>query len=182
MNTLKVSPKWLALALSAATFLTVPAIAQNAPQPKLNDAQVASAAVTANQIDVNYGKIALKQSRNADIRKFAQTMVNDHTSIINQAAALAKKLGVTPEGNALTTQLLAGEKTTEKKLKSLKGKAFDKAYIDNEVAYHKAVIGAVTNVLIPQTKNEQLKDLLVKVSPLLEAHLKMAEKVQSAFK
>ena|SRR5690242_11795159 len=182
MNTLKVSPKWLAVALSAATFLTVPALAQNAPQPKLNDAQVASAAVTANQVDVTYGKTALKKSKNADIRKFAQTMINDHTSIINQAVALAKKLGVTPQDNPLTDQLLAGEKTTEKKLKSLHGRSFDKAYIDNEVAYHEAVISAVKNVLIPQTKNDQLKALLVKASPLLEEHLQMAKNVQSAFK
>ncbi len=159
-----------------------PAMSQNSPQLKLNDAEIASAAVTANQIDVNYGKIAIKKSKNADVKKFAQTMIDDHSGVIDQAMALAKKLGVTPKTNALTEQLLQGEKETAKKLNSLSGKKFDKAYIDNEVAYHEAVIAAVKNVLIPQTQNAQLKDLLVKVAPVLDHHLTMAKKAAAEFK
>lgn len=160
----------------------LPVMSQNSPQLKLNDAEIASAAVTANQVDVNYGKIALKRSKNADIKKFAQTMIDDHSGVIDQAVALATKLGVTPKDNALTQQLLQGEKETTKKLNSLKGKAFDKAYIDNEVAYHEAVISAVRNVLIPQTQNAQLKDLLVKVAPVLDHHLNMAKMAAAEFK
>lgn len=172
--------KWMAAALVGAALFSITASAQDAP--KLTDPEIASVAVTANQIDVNYGKIALKKSKNADIRKFAQTMIDDHTNIIKQAVALATKLGVTPKDNAVTDQLLAGEKKTTANLNSKKGQAFNKAYIDNEVAYHEAVISAVKNVLIPQTQNAELKALLVKVSPLLDAHLEMAKKVQASFK
>lgn len=161
---------------------SMPAISQSAQELKLTDPEIASAAVTANQIDVNYGKIALKKSKNADVKKFAQIMIDDHSGVIDQAVALAKKLGVTPKDNPLTQQLLQGEKETTKKLNSLRGKNFDKAYIDNEVAYHEAVISAVKNVLIPQTQNAELKDLLVKVSPVLDHHLAMARKTAAEFK
>jgi putative membrane protein len=160
-------------------LFSLPVWAQKTIQ--LTDPEIASVAVTANQIDVNYGKIALKKSKNADIRKFAQTMVKDHTSIIAQAAALAKKLGVTLKDNALTQQLLAGEKKTGQMLKSKTGSAFDKAYINNEVAYHEAVVNTVKDVLIPQAQNQELKSLLQKVLPLLNEHLEMAKHTQAKF-
>lgn len=150
--------------------------------PKLTDPEIASVAVTANQIDVNYGKIALKKAKSPEAKQFAQTMINDHESIIKQATDLAAKLGVTPKDNAVTQSLLSGEKEMTAKLNKLSGAAFDKAYIDNEVAYHDAVISSVKNILIPQSQNQELKDLLIKVSPLLDHHLEMAKMAQSKIK
>ncbi|MBK9420556.1 MAG: DUF4142 domain-containing protein [Flavobacteriales bacterium] len=164
-------------ALSA--FLYAGAFAQDAP--KLSDPEIAHVAVTANQIDVNYAAIAKEKSKDKDVLHFAETMAKDHTGVIKQAVALATKLGVTPMDNAMSKSLKEGEVKTSKMLRSLSGKAFDKAYIDNEVAYHKAVIDAVKNVLIPQTQNAELKNLLVSVSPVLEAHLAHAEMVQKEF-
>ncbi|MEO8733416.1 MAG: DUF4142 domain-containing protein [Flavobacteriales bacterium] len=164
-------------ALSA--FLYAGAFAQDAP--KLNDAQIAHVAVTANQIDVDYATIAKEKSTNKDVLQFAKNMATDHTGVIKQATALVTKLKVTPEDNAVSQSLKAGEVKTEKMLRSLKGKAFDKAYIDNEVTYHKAVIDAVKNVLIPQAQNAELKNLLETVLPVLESHLAHAEMVQKEF-
>lgn len=167
------------LLLFVSALFSMPTMAQNTTTPTLTDPEIASVAVTANQIDVDYGKIALKKSKNTELRKFAQTMIDDHTSIIDQAVALAKKLGVTPKDNAVTKSLLDGSKKTKMTLNSKEGKAFDKAYIDNEVSYHEAVISTVKNVLIPQTQNAELKALLQSVMPLLEHHLGMAKMAQS---
>ncbi|MGH2644285.1 MAG: DUF4142 domain-containing protein [Chitinophagaceae bacterium] len=177
MNTLKSITKWAGAAVACLLFFSSTTWAQSSSQ--LTDPEIASVAVTANQIDVNYGKIALRKSRNPEIRKFAETMVKDHTDIIKQAVALATKLHVTPKTNATTKSLLEGERKTTRMLNSKRGKAFDEAYIDNEVAYHKAVINAVQNVLIPACHNQQLKDLLTKVLPLLNSHLEMAENTQA---
>jgi len=147
--------------------------------PKLSDPEVASVAVVANQIDISYGEIAKGKSKNEDILKFAETMINDHKAVIAQAAALAKKLGVTPKDNAVSQKLLADAEKTKKMLRSKSGKAFDKAYIDNEVAYHKAVIAAVEGLLIPETDNGELKSLLQNVVPALKTHLEHAVMVQN---
>lgn len=179
MNTFKNITKWAGSVTGS--LLLFASTSQAQPSTKLTDPEIASVAVTANQIDVNYGKIALKKASNADIRKFAQTMVNDHANIIKQAVALATKLKVTPKTNSTTQSLLDGEKKTTKMLNSKKGKAFDEAYINNEVAYHKAVINAVQNVLIPDCQNAELKSLLQKVMPLLNEHLMMAENTQAKF-
>lgn len=169
----------LSVTIGCAILLAVPALGQDAP--KLSDAEVASVAVVANQIDINYADIAKQKSKNADVLKFAETMANDHKAVISQAAALAKKLGVTPADNAVSQKLLADAEQTKKKLQATSKKDFDKAYIDNEVAYHKAVIEAVENLLIPETDNAELKALLQNVVPALKAHLAHAQMVQKMF-
>lgn len=108
-------------------------------------------------------------------------MASDHQAVIDQAVALVTKLHVTPKDNAVSKQYMANAAKTKKMLNSKSGKAFDKAYIDNEVAYHKAVIDAVQNVLIAQAQNAELKNLLEKVMPTLRTHLEHAEMVQSKF-
>lgn len=148
---------------------------------KLTDPEIASVAVTANQIDINYAKIAKEKSKNVDVLKFATTMIADHQSVIDQAVALVKKLGVTPKDNAVSKSLNAGAVTTTKMLNSKSANEFNKAYIDNEVAYHKAVISTVQNELIPQSQNAELKALLEKVLPILKTHLQHAEMVQKMF-
>lgn len=146
--------------------------------PTLSDAEVASAAVTANQIDIDFAAIAKEKSKDTQVLEFAETMANDHRAVIEQAVALAKKLSVTPKDNAVTQQLKADAEKTKAQLRAKSGKAFDKAYIDNEVAYHTSVISAVKDLLIPETENEELKELLMSVVPALEAHLEHAKMIQ----
>src|SRR5690606_12304946 len=140
-------------------------------ETKLLDTEVASVAVVANQIDIDYAQIALKRSKNQEILDFANRMISDHKAVIAQAAALVQKLGVSPKDNAVSQSLLDGAKKTKKELNRVSKKKFDQMYIDNEVAYHKAVISAIEGLLIPETENAELKALLVAVVPALEVHL-----------
>lgn len=179
MKTLKKTVLLTGMVLFLVTFLS-PTFAQEIP--KLSDAEIASVAVVANQNDIDFAKIALKKSKNAQVTEFAKTMITDHQSVINMAVALVTKLKVTPKDNAVSKQYLAKAKETIKMLNSESDKAFDKAYVNNEVAYHKAVIAAVNTVLIPQAKNAELKALLEKVVPILNTHLKHAEMLQSKLK
>jgi len=160
-------------------MLSVNAFAQN--NPTLTDAEVASIAVVANQIDINYSQIAKKKSKNAEILKFAETMANDHNAVLGQAVALAKKLGVIPKDNAVSQKLNADAEKNNKMLNSKSTEAFDKAYIDNEVEYHKAVIAAIETLLIPETENQELKELLQNVLPAFKTHLEHATMVQHKF-
>lgn len=179
MNTMQTQMKRGAAVLAVVSFLSMGAFAQSTL--KLNDPEIAHVGVTANQIDVNYGKLCLEKSKNKDIRHFAETMIKDHEGVIKQASDLAAKLGVTPKDNAMSKSLMEGSAKTTQNLKSLSGAAFDKAYIDNEVANHEAVINAVKTVLIPQTQNAELKKLFVTIAPVLEAHLAHAKMVQQQF-
>ena len=145
----------------------------------INDAQIASIVVTANQVDIDAGKLATTQASDPEVKKFAQLMVTDHAGVNKQAVDLATKLKVTPEDNPTSKSLKSGGDENIKNLKGLKGAAFDKAYIDHEVAYHQSVLDAVDKTLIPGAKNEELKALLVKVRPAFVAHLEHAKHLQS---
>jgi len=164
--------------LFAAALLT----ASISSAQSINDAQIASIVVTANQVDIDAGKLAASKGTNAEVKKFANLMVADHTNVNKQAVALVTKLKVTPEDNDTSKSLKEGGDKNLETLKGLKGAAFDKAYVDHEVAYHQAVLDAVDKTLIPGAKNEELKALLVKVRPAFVAHLEHAKHVQSTLK
>ena len=144
-----------------------------------NDAQIAHIVVTANQVDIDAGKLAQKRAKSADVKAFAKQMVTDHSAVNKQAVALVTKLKVKPEDNATSQGLKSGGDANVKKLKGLKGDAFDKAYVDQEVTYHEAVLSAIDNVLIPNAKNAELKDLIVKVRPAIDGHLQHAKMIQA---
>jgi len=164
--------------LFAAAVALVPASTALAQSP--NDAQIASIVVTANQVDIDAGKLATSKASKPDVKAFAQQMVTDHTGVNKQATELVTRLKVTPEDNATSQSLKSGGDTNLATLKGLSGAAFDKAYIDHEVAYHQQVLDAVDKVLIPSASNADLKALLVKVRPAFVAHLEHAKHVQAS--
>jgi putative membrane protein len=164
-------------AFAAALSFTAFALAQGKGP---SDPQIAGIVVAANQIDIDAGKAAKSRSKNKQVQEFAQLMITDHTAVNTQASDLVKKLGVKPEESDTSRALKSAAKETAGKLKALKGAAFDKAYADNEVAYHQQVLEAIDKVLIPNAKNAELKGLLEKVRPAFAAHLEHAKMMVSS--
>lgn len=162
------------LMASAALTLALPAAAL-AQAAKPNDAQIAHIAYTAGAIDVAAGKQALAKSHDKQVRDFAAEMVRDHTAVNDQALALVKKLGVTPQANPTSASLQAGASAKLKEFAKLRGPAFDKAYVANEVAFHRTVNGALQSTLIPDAQNGELKSLLQTGLKLFEEHQHHAE-------
>jgi putative membrane protein len=145
----------------------------------VNDAQIAAIVVTANQVDIDAGQLAKSMAASKEVRDFAQLMVADHTGVNKLATDLAQRLGLKPEDNPTAQSLKQGGDKNLAKLKTLQGAAFDRAYVDNEVSYHQAVIAALDKTLIPNARNVELKDLMVKVRPNFVAHLQHAQSLQA---
>jgi len=152
------------------------ALAEGGP----NDAQIAAIVVTANQVDIDAGKLAKEKSKAKDVQEFAERMIVDHGGVNKSAGDLVKKLGVKPEKNPTSESLQKGGDDNLAALKKLSGAAFDQAYVDHEVAYHQAVLDAVDKTLIPSASNAELKALLVKVRPAFVAHLEHAKHLQAS--
>ncbi len=168
----------LMTAVAALGLLSSTAFAQQ----KLSDPQIAHIAYTAGQIDIEAAKQALAKSKNREVRAFAQDMERDHTAVNKQALALVTKLKVKPEDNA-TSQALSKQAVDERvKLAKLSGAAFDKAYVDNEVAYHKTVNSALEMQLIPSANNAELKSLLQTGLKIFQGHEQHAEMVDAKLK
>jgi putative membrane protein len=171
-----------AIGFAAALSLAAGAAYAQAPAAKPNDAQIAHIAYTAGVIDVTAGKQALARSHNKAVLEFANEMVRDHTAVNDQALALVKKLGVTPQDNPTSQSLAEDAAAKLKTYARLTGAAFDKAYVVNEVAYHKTVNGALSTVLIPDAQNAELKSLLQTGLQLFQEHQTHAEHLASTLK
>lgn len=143
------------------------------------DAQIAAIVVTANQVDVDAGKLAVKKANDKEVKAFGQQMITDHNGVNKQATELVTKLKVKPEANDTSRSLKQGGDDNLAKLKKLKGAQFDRAYVDHEVDYHQAVIDTLDKTLVPNAKNEELKALLVKVRPAFVAHLEHAKSLRA---
>ncbi len=154
-------------------FLLFAALNLHAQAP--SDPQIAQIVQTANQIDIDTAKLALKKSNNPQVKSFANQMISDHEALMKSVADLAKKLNVTPQESDTSKQLKQQADEETKKLKSLNGAAFDKEYASHEVAFHQTVIDATSKVLIPNAKNPELKSALEGAAPVLQGHKEHAQ-------
>ena len=167
-------------ALAALFFVSAAPPAPAAEKP--TDPQIAHIAYTAGSIDIEAAKLAIKKSKNKEVVDFAKDMERDHEAVNNQALDLVKKLKVTPEDNDTSKALTKAAKEERAKLAKLKGADFDKAYIENEVAYHKQVDAALETLLIPSASNAELKSLLETGLKIFQGHEQHAEHVAGMLK
>lgn len=172
----KMTFRTILLALGVATVIGhTPARA--ASPAELNDLQMAHVAYVADNIDIRYAHLALAISRNPAVRRFAETMIRDHTAVNTQALALLKKLKAKPQNNFLSKQLLAGSHKLIDEMSKLRGRAFDRRYAQNELAYHKAVNNLVENAFIPNIENKEVKALFKAGLQIFKAHQRHAEQM-----
>src|SRR4030081_3790373 len=169
----------LSAAVAAICMLSGTAFAQAA---KATDPQIAHIAYTAGELDVTAAKQAIAKSKNKEVLSFAHDMVRDHEAVNKQALDLVKKLKVTPEDNDTSKTLSKNASAKLTELGKLKGAEFDKAYVANEVAYHKAVDSALETTLIPSANNAELKSLLQTGLKIFQGHEQHAEHVAAALK
>lgn len=161
-----------ALALSAAGTWGAPP-KEAASKEGFTDAQIVGFITMANQAEIDAGKVAETKALNKDVKAFAQRMVTDHTSANESTTALH----IAPEPSPLADKL---KQESEKALahnKTLQGKEFDRAYMQEEVYLHRAVVEELDKRLIPAAQNAQLKALLGKLRPAFQTHLEQAETV-----
>ena len=147
---------------------------QTSATASLNDASAAGIFDALNQWDIDMGAMVADRGSRKDIRAFAAQLVRDHHAIQKLDQGVVKKLKlklVLPKGLAIQQTHDAGTK----KLKSLKGKEFDLAFLQHEVEFHKAAIDLIANTLLPAVQNADLKALMAKSSPAFQAHLVKAQ-------
>ncbi len=160
---------------AVASFAATPAHAQKqAGSAKLDDPTIVAIFDAANTWDIETGTLAEKKGSTQEVRDFGAMLVRDHTNVRQQGRDLAQKLGVTP--TAPKDFAMAKDHVAAlKKLNGLSGKDFDKAFLQHEVDYHKAVVDAMTTTLEPALQNADVKKLVTTVAPAFTAHMQAAQ-------
>lgn len=165
------------LAISALVLMSTAGLAR---AETLTDAQIGEIVIKANQVDVNAGRLAMSKTADPRVKAFAREMIAAHTEIGKQALALVMKLGVASEPSVTSHSLEGGGAANIELLRKLNGVQFDRAYVGHEVAYHRQVIEAVDDILIPGAENPELKALIRSVRPLFVAHLEHAQALRES--
>jgi putative membrane protein len=152
-----------------------------ATAPKLDDPTIVAIFDAANTYDIETGSLAVRKGSSQRVRDFGAMLARDHQNVRQQGRDLAKSLGVTPTPPS-DFALAKAHATAIKSLRALKGKAFDRAFLQHEVDFHNAVIDAVTKTLLPAIQNTQVKDLVTKVAPAFVAHRDAAQNLLDQLK
>jgi putative membrane protein len=143
-------------------------------ETKLDDPTIVAIFDAANTYDVETGALAASKGQSQEVRDFGKMLVRDHENVRAQGRALAKSLNVTPSPPK-EFALADAHVEAMRSLKNAEGSAFDRAFLQHEVAFHQAVIDAVTTTLLPALQNAQVKDLVTKVAPAFGAHRDAAQ-------
>ncbi|MEM8750279.1 MAG: DUF4142 domain-containing protein [Pseudomonadota bacterium] len=149
---------------------------------ELSDVEIAHVAYTADNLDIRYAHLALAKSKNPEVHKFAKTMIRDHEAVNEQALALLKKLGAEAKDNFLSQKLNQDGDAIIAKFSAFNGAEFDRAYAENELAYHKAVNALVGGVFIPNIENAEVKALFEEGLKIFKAHETHAEMMVKSLK
>jgi putative membrane protein len=155
--------------------------AARSPAATLDDPTIVAIFDAANTWDIETGALAEKKGTTKEIRDFGAMLVHDHTMVRQQGRDLAKKLGVHPTPPK-DFAMAKDHEVAMKTLRAAKGASFDRAFLQHEVDYHKAVIDAVTGTLLPAIQNQELKDLVTRVAPAFQAHMAAAQQKLDALK
>ncbi|MEP6622394.1 MAG: DUF4142 domain-containing protein [bacterium] len=182
----RVSPLLLAVATVAAAIACHrgPRAASTGPAapaaPQLSDGNVVAIVLAANNTDLSYARLVPSRTSNAQVKTFATLMITDHTILNTRANDIAASRGIVAEDNAASLDFRDHSAQRRDILRELQGAAFDSTYIANEIQYHQELIAALDNLLIPYTRNAELREFVSNLKPAVSAHLAHAERVRAS--
>jgi putative membrane protein len=153
--------------------------AENKPTAKPTDANIAAICVAANQTEIDTSRVALATTPNSDVKKFAQDMVDDHTSALKKANDVVDKLKLIPEEETTARSTRSDATAFQGKLKGARGAELDRIYVDHEVKVHQKLLDTIDKTLIPNVQNSDVKDLLQSQRSMVSNHLDKARQLQS---
>lgn len=143
----------------------------------LNDAQILGIYVQVNGFDIETALLGRSQAHSDAVRKLAAQVSSDHVGVRQAAFELAEKCKVSPSlpDERAVAAIEHGKTMTD--LMALKGAAFDKAYLQHEVAFHRAAIDAVRGLLLPSAACPELQAHFRSILPAFEHHLSMTQEM-----
>jgi putative membrane protein len=148
-------------------------------KPMLNDAQIAKIVRTANDGEIQQGKLAVNQTTNSEVRKFARMMIRQHAKVNRKLGRVSKSQNIEPQDSQPATNLKQEGEKTLTSLKAAKGMEFDRAYVDAQVKAHQEVLSSIDKELLPNAKDAKLQAMLKETRPAVEQHLNHATHLQA---
>jgi putative membrane protein len=142
-----------------------------------DDAQLAAVVQSLNMSEMQTAQLAQSKATSPEVKKYAKDMMTQHREMENRANAVFSRLQITPNENAVSNQVKTDAQSDMSTLQGMRGKDFDREYIDEQVRAHNHALELVDR-MIPSAKSPELKAELQGARTKIEAHLRQAEKIQ----
>jgi putative membrane protein len=144
---------------------------------ELTDANIAALLDEANKADSAAGAVAVKKASSPGVKKFARMMMGEHHALRVAGEQVVKQAKITPSAPANDPVAPLAQQETSVLDSTPAGSRFDRAYIDQEVAAHRAVKDLLERSE-GEAHNPDLKAVIGKARPVVDRHLKEAEELQ----
>ena len=149
------------------------------PRVTVPDSSIAAVMRAATMGEIVQSRLALKRASNPAVLAFAQRMIKHHTDLINEQSALLATLGAAPLANPTSRMLAATNARQLVTLLPLSGPEFDLAYMNAQIVDHRTVLKIVDTQLLPTARDPNVRDLLLRVRPVIAEHLAEAVAIQA---
>lgn len=146
----------------------------------ITDNQIVEIMRVVNQAEIQTSQLAASKATNPQVKEFATQMLSEHKKNMNTQKELVQKANMKPEPNKVSQTLQTDAKTKMTDLKAAKGTDFDRRFMNIQVAMHQKVHDDLTQRLIPNAKNPQLKVFLQTTEDHIEKHLARAKEIQAS--
>jgi len=161
----------LALAGFASLCLAAPALAQ--PGGALPTPQFINAAASTDEFERQEGRMAERQAASPQVRSFGQMMVRDHTNTTMALKLAIHRAGLPPPP---PPQLTADQQSNVAALKNLRGRDFDRTYLQQQIQAHQTALG-VMQAYAAGGDNRMLRKAAASTVPIVKRHLAMARRI-----
>ena len=148
--------------------------------PQINDGNIVAIVLAANNTDLSYARLVPARSANTEVKAFATRMTTDHTILNTRVTDIASRAGIAPEDHPASLDFRDHSAQRRDILRELEGAKFDSTYIANEIQYHQELLAALDGLLIPFTRNAELREFVTNLKPAVSAHLAHAERIRAA--
>ena len=145
------------------------------------DSQIVQIVISANDAEIDNGKLAQKRATNAEVKDFAKEIERTHKDANKQLHDLVRKQEIMKEKSQTSLGIDAIKDDTSKELKKISGNEFDRAYLTSQVSLHQMILTSLDQDLIPNAESKEVKQYLIEFRPSVESQLKKAKDLSAKF-
>jgi putative membrane protein len=145
-----------------------------APAPATPDGKALGAFIAASRHEIQHGRLAEQKGSTQLVRDFGKTVSRDHDDFVQRARELGTRLAVLAATQPGDTAF-EGHRGVMGELRQRTGVEFDRAFLEHEIDYHRWLIDAVNQTMLPYATQQDVKTFLQQAVPTFEAHMKGAQ-------
>lgn len=176
------APIYRPLTPPAAPTAQAPTRRAQHPGRQFTDGQILGILTVADNAEIREAQLAFRFSRNPRVRQFAQQMINSHSRLNSNLLTLSRRLGIRATQSRASQHLVQTARQAYATLSTMRGRHFDRVYVNHQIATHRTMLNGINNILLPDTHQANVRSALLQTRMILSRHIQYAQAVQATLR